>query len=71
VRFEGYAEALLRELRKDNRFLAGMVQERKEAQESAYNERTKKVMGRVEGERAEQSREEKAKAKDRKPAGKK
>jgi len=57
-------------LRKDDWFLAGVVQQRKEAQDSAYNERMKKLMGRAEGERAEQRREEKAKAKDWKRAGK-
>ena len=65
----------MRELRKDNRFLAAVVQERKEAQDKAYNERMKRVMGGLEGERAEQRREEKAKAKakakEKRRAGKK
>jgi nucleolar protein 14 len=61
----------MRELRKDNRFLAAVVQERKEAEDKAYNERVKKVMGGLEGERAEQRREERAKTKEKKRAGKK
>jgi nucleolar protein 14 len=61
----------MRELRKDNRFLAAVAQERREAQDKAHNERMKKVMGSLEGERAEQRREEKAKAKEKKRAGKK
>jgi len=61
----------MRELRKDNRFLAAVVQERREAQDKAYNERMKKVTGGLEGERAEQRREEKAKAKEKRRAGKK
>jgi nucleolar protein 14 len=60
----------LRELRKDNRFLTAVVQEKKEGQDRAYNERMKKVMGGLEGERVEQRRE-KAKAKEKKRAGKK
>ena len=58
-------------MRKDNRFLAAVVQERKEAEDRAYNERVKKLMGGLEGERAEQRREEKARAKEKKRAGKK
>lgn len=58
-------------MRKDNRFLAAVVQERKEAEDRAYNERVKKLMGGLEGERAEQRREEKAKTKEKKRAGKK
>ena len=61
----------MRELRKDNRFLAAVVQERKEAQDRAYNDRVKKLMGGLEGERAEQRKEERAKAKEKKRAGKK
>lgn len=61
----------MRELRKDNRFLAAVVQERKEAQDMAYNERVKKLMGGLEGERAEQRREERVKVKEKKRAGKK
>jgi len=61
----------MRELRKDSWFLAAVVQERKEAQNRAYNERMKKVMGGLEGARAEQRPEEKAKAKEKKRAGKK
>ena len=59
----------MRELRKDNRFLAAVVQEKKEAQDRAYNERMKRAMGSLEGERAEQRREEKAKAREKKRAG--
>lgn len=61
----------MRELRNDNRFLAAVVQERKEAQDRAYNDRVKKLMGGLEGERAEQRKEERAKAKEKKRAGKK
>jgi hypothetical protein len=32
----------MRELQKDNRFLAAVVQERKETQDGAYNERMEK-----------------------------
>lgn len=57
-------------MRKDNRFLAAVVQEKKEAQDKAYNERMKRVVGSLEGERAEQRQEEKAKAREKKRAGK-
>ena len=61
----------MRELRKDNRLLAAVAQEQRDGRDRAYEERMRKVVGSLEGERAEQGRETKMKTKERKRAGKK
>lgn len=61
----------MRELRKDNRFLAGVQQERQEAKDREYKARMAKAFAGLEIERAEQKREEKAKRREKRRAGRK
>lgn len=61
----------MRELRKDNRFLAGVVQDKKEAEDRRYQEHIKRAMGSLEGERAEQKKEQREKDRAKRRAGKK
>jgi nucleolar protein 14 len=61
----------IRELRKDARFLAGVEQKKQIEKDRAYNERMKRVLGSIEGERAEQKAMEREKSKEKRRAGRK
>lgn len=61
----------IRELRKDARFLAGVEQKKQAEKDRGYNERMKRVMGSIEGERAEEKAMEREKAKEKKRSGRK
>jgi len=61
----------IRELRKDARFLAGAEQKKQQDKDRMYNERMKKVLGSMEGERAEQKAMERDKSREKRRAGKK
>jgi nucleolar protein 14 len=61
----------IRELRKDARFLASVQQKEQKEKDTAYSDRMRKVFGSIEGERAEQKKMEKEKAKEKKRAGRK
>ncbi|KAF8076762.1 nucleolar protein 14 [Lyophyllum atratum] len=61
----------IRELRKDNKFLAGVEQEKQKSKDRAYNDRMKRVFGSIEGERAEEKAMEREKAKEKRRAGRK
>lgn len=61
----------IRELRKDARFLAGVEQKKQTEKDRAYNERMRRVFGSIEGERAEEKKMEREKAKDKRRAGRK
>lgn len=61
----------MRELRKDNRFLAGVQQERQEAKDREYKARMSKAFAGLESERAEQRKEEKEKRREKRRSGKK
>ncbi|KAG2013183.1 nucleolar protein 14 [Coprinopsis cinerea AmutBmut pab1-1] len=61
----------IRELRKDARFLAGVEQQKQIEKDRAYNERMKRVFSSIEPERAEQKAAEKAKAREKRRAGRK
>ncbi|QRV72379.1 nucleolar complex protein 14 [Ceratobasidium sp. AG-Ba] len=61
----------LRELRKDNRFLAAERAKRQEEVDSAYRQRMAKVLGEMHGERAEQKQMEREKQREKKRAGRK
>ncbi|PVF95514.1 Nop14-like protein [Serendipita vermifera] len=61
----------MRELRKDNRFLASLQQERQEAKDREYKARMAKAFSSLEGERAEQRKEEKDKKREKRRAGRK
>jgi nucleolar protein 14 len=60
----------LRELRKDARFLAGVQQAAEREKSDAYEARMRRAHASIESERAEEKRDEKEKAKERKRAGK-
>lgn len=60
----------MRELRKDNRFLAGVQQERQEKKDQEYKARMAKAFAGLESERAEQRKEEKEKRRAKRRAGK-
>lgn len=59
----------IRELRKDAKFLAGVEQRKQIEKDKAYNERMRRVFGSIEGERAEEKRMEKVRAKEKRRAG--
>ncbi|KAG8767524.1 nucleolar complex protein 14 [Serendipita sp. 405] len=61
----------IRELRKDNRFLASVQQEKQDAKDREYKARMSKAFASLESERAEQKKEEKAKMREKRRAGKK
>ena len=61
----------IRELRKDARFLAVVEQKKEIEKDRAYNERMRRALGSIEGERAEEKAMEREKAKDKRRAGKK
>ena len=61
----------MRELRKDSRFMAGVADQEREEKDRVYKERMGKVFGSMEGERAEQKKEERDKAKEKKRSGRK
>jgi nucleolar protein 14 len=61
----------MRELRKDNRFLASMQQEKQEAKDREYKARMSKAFASLESERAEQRKEERDKKKEKRRAGRK
>jgi len=61
----------MRELRKDNRFLAGVQQEKQEAKDREYKARMAKVFAGLESERAEQRKEEKEKKRQKRRSGRK
>lgn len=61
----------IRELRKDARFLAAEQQKKEKEKDRAYNMRMKRVLGSLEGERAEEKAMEKEKLRDKKRAGRK
>lgn len=63
-------KAAIRELRKDNRFLAGVQQEKQEKKDAEYKSRMAKAFAGLEGERAEQRKEEKEKRREKRRAGK-
>jgi nucleolar protein 14 len=60
----------MRELRKDNRFLAGVQQDKQEAKDREYKARMARVFSGLESERAEQKKEEKDKRREKRRAGK-
>ncbi|KAF9534593.1 nucleolar protein 14 [Crepidotus variabilis] len=59
----------IRELRKDAKFLANVEQKKQVEKDRAYNDRMRRVFGGIEGERAEQKKMEREKAKDKRRAG--
>lgn len=61
----------IRELRKDAKFLAGVEQRKQIEKDKAYTERMRRVFGSIEGERAEEKRMEKEKAREKRRAGRK
>jgi nucleolar protein 14 len=61
----------IRELRKDNRFLAGVQQEKQEAKDREYKARMSKAFTSLESERAEQKKEEKEKRREKHRSGRK
>ena len=61
----------IRELRKDNRFLAGVQQEQQETKDKEYNARMARAFAGLESERAEQRQEEKEKRREKRRSGRK
>lgn len=61
----------IRELRKDARFLAGVEQKKQIEKDRVYNESMRRVFGSIEGERAEEKKMEREKAKDKRRSGRK
>lgn len=61
----------LRELRKDNKFLAAERAKRQDEVDSAYRQRMARVVGEMHGERAEEKKMEREKKREKKRAGKK
>ncbi|EJD53655.1 Nop14-like protein [Auricularia subglabra TFB-10046 SS5] len=61
----------IKELRKDAKFMAGVVHQQQEEKDRGYNERMKRVHTSLEGERAEEKKAEREKARIKKRAGKK
>ncbi|EUC56175.1 Nop14 family protein [Rhizoctonia solani AG-3 Rhs1AP] len=61
----------LRELRKDNKFLAAERAKRQEAVDTSYKQRMARVVGEMHSERAEQKQMEREKKREKKRAGKK
>lgn len=61
----------IRELRKDARFLAGVEQKKQKERDKAYNDSMKRVLGSIEGERAEEKAMEKERVKQKKRSGRK
>lgn len=61
----------IRELRKDNKFLAGVQQERQEAKDKEYKARMAKAFAGLESERAEQKKEEQDKRREKRRSGRK
>ncbi|KAG9081145.1 nucleolar complex protein 14 [Ceratobasidium sp. 370] len=61
----------LRELRKDNKFLAAERAKRQEEVDTAYRRRMARVIGDMHGERAEEKQMEREKKRDKRRAGKK
>ncbi|KAG8715845.1 nucleolar complex protein 14 [Ceratobasidium sp. 423] len=61
----------LRELRKDNKFLAAEKAKRQEGIDTAYRQRMAKVVGEMHTERAEQKQMEREKKREKKRAGRK
>ena len=61
----------MRELRKDNKFLAGEQARREAEKDAAYKSRMAKVQGELQVERAEEKAIQREKAKDSRRAGKK
>jgi nucleolar protein 14 len=61
----------IRELRKDNRFLAGVQQERQEAKDREYKARMSKAFAGLESERAEQKKEDNEKRREKRRSGRK
>jgi nucleolar protein 14 len=61
----------IRELRKDNRFLAGVQQEKQEAKDREYKARMSKAFAGLESERAEQKKEENEKRREKRRSGRK
>jgi nucleolar protein 14 len=61
----------IRELRKDARFLATVEQEKQKEKDAAYATSMRRVLGSLEGERAEEKAMEREKAREKRRAGKK
>jgi nucleolar protein 14 len=61
----------IRELRKDARFLAGIERKKQIEKDRAYNVRMKRVLGSIEGERAEEKTLAREKAREKKRMGRK
>lgn len=61
----------IRELRKDARFLASVQRKEQQEKDKSYKDSMNRVFSSLEGERAEQKKMEREKAKDKKRAGRK
>ena len=59
----------IRELRKDARFLSAVRQKEQQEKDRTYSERMNKVFSSLEGERAEQKKMDREKAKEKKRSG--